>query len=103
MILLLFFARKARPAHREKAKVEKSAKDAKTEKKGEIAANNDQYIIGPEDVLNIFVWKEEHMTKTVPVRIDGMISLPLVDDIQAAGLTPLKLKEVIVQQIKRFC
>lgn len=86
----------------EKAKVEKSAKDAKTEKKGEITANSDQYIIGPEDVLNIFVWKEEQMTKTVPVRIDGMISLPLVDDIQAAGLTPLKLKEVIVNKLKGF-
>lgn len=70
--------------------------------KDEIAANSDTYIIGPEDVLNIYVWKEESLTKTVPVRIDGKISLPLIDDIQAADLTPLKLKEVIVQKLKNF-
>ncbi|MCK7506022.1 MAG: polysaccharide biosynthesis/export family protein [Desulfobacterales bacterium] len=54
----------------------------------EIAADSNDYIIGPEDVLNIYVWKEESMSKTVPVRIDGKISMPLADDIQAAGLTP---------------
>jgi polysaccharide export outer membrane protein len=70
--------------------------------KGEIAADSDAYTIGPEDVLNIYVWKEESLTKTVPVRIDGKISLPLVDDIQAAGLTPLKLKDVITQKLKNF-
>lgn len=70
--------------------------------KGEIAADSDTYIIGPEDVLSIFVWKEESLTKTVPVRIDGMISLPLLDDIQAAGLTPLKLKQVITEKLKNF-
>jgi len=70
--------------------------------KGEIAANSDTYIIGQEDVLNIYVWKEESMTKTVPVRIDGKISLPLVDDIQADGLTPLKLKEVITEKLKSY-
>lgn len=69
---------------------------------GEIAANSDSYIIGAEDVLNIYVWKEESMTKTVPVRIDGKISLPLVDDIQAEGLTPLKLKNVITEKLKNF-
>lgn len=67
---------------------------------GEIKANSDTYIIGPEDVLYINVWKQESVTQTVPVRIDGMISLPLVDDIQAAGLTPLKLKNVITEKLK---
>ncbi|NLD80924.1 MAG: sugar ABC transporter substrate-binding protein, partial [Smithella sp.] len=47
---------------------------------GEIAVDSNEYIIGPEDVLNIHVWKEESMSKTVPVRIDGKISLPLADD-----------------------
>ena len=88
MIRRLFFAQTGRPVYQPTAKVEKSAKAVKTEKKGEIAANSDQYIIGPEDVLNIFVWKEEQMTKTVPVRIDGMISLPLVDDITGRGTDP---------------
>jgi len=70
--------------------------------KSEIVADSSTYIIGPEDVLNIYVWKEESLTKTVPVRIDGKISLPLVDDIRAEGLTPLKLKEIITQKLKSF-
>jgi len=69
---------------------------------GEVVANSDQYIIGPEDVLHIYVWKEESLTKTVPVRMDGKISLPLVDDIQAAGFTPLQLKEALAQKLKAF-
>jgi len=69
---------------------------------GEIAADSNEYIIGPEDVLNIHVWKEESMSKTVPVRIDGKISLPLADDIQAAGLTPQQLKNVIIDRLKGF-
>jgi len=48
------------------------------------------------------VWKEESLTKTVPVRIDGKISLPLLDDIQAAGLTPLQLKEEITKKLSGF-
>ena len=69
---------------------------------GDVVNNNDKYIIGPEDVLDIFVWKEESLTKTVPVRIDGKISLPLLDDIQAAGLTPLQLKEEITKRLSGF-
>ncbi len=64
--------------------------------------DNNAYIIGPEDILNIFVWKEESLTKSVPVRMDGKISLPLTDDIQAAGLTPLQLKDVITNRLKNF-
>ncbi len=64
--------------------------------------NSDQYIIGPEDVLLIHVWREESLTRTVPVRIDGKISLPLVDDLQAAGLTPLQLKDVLTKKLKDF-
>jgi polysaccharide export outer membrane protein len=69
---------------------------------GTVAADNDQYVIGPEDVLLIHVWKEEAFTKTLPVRIDGKISLPLVNDIQAAGLTPLQLKESLTEKLKGF-
>ena len=68
-----------------------------------IIANSDQYIIGPEDVLNIFVWHEESLSREkVPVRIDGKISLPLVDDIQAAGFTPLQLKNELTKKLKAF-
>jgi polysaccharide export outer membrane protein len=69
---------------------------------GAVAADSDQYIIGPEDVLLIYVWKEDSLTRTVPVRMDGKISLPLVDDVQAAGLSPLQLKEVLVEKLKGF-
>jgi polysaccharide export outer membrane protein len=69
---------------------------------GDIVTENDKYVIGPEDVLDIFVWKEESLTKTVPVRIDGKISLPLLDDIQAAGLTPLQLKDEITKKLSGF-
>ncbi len=69
---------------------------------GEVAADSDSYIIGPEDILNIYVWREESLTKTVPVRMDGKISLPLVDDVQASGLTPLQLKEILVTKLKNF-
>ena len=67
---------------------------------GEVATDSDQYIIGPEDVLYIHIWKEESMSKTVPVRMDGKISLPLVDDVQAAELTPIQLKEVLTKKLK---
>jgi polysaccharide export outer membrane protein len=68
----------------------------------EVATDSDQYIIGPEDVLYIHIWKEETLSKTVPVRMDGKISLPLIDDIQAADMTPLQLKEVIIKKLKGF-
>ncbi len=68
----------------------------------EIKADSSDYIIGPEDVLYIHVWREEALTRTVPVRFDGNISLPLIDEVQAAGLTPLQLKEVLVEKLKKF-
>src|SRR5678810_821565 len=53
--------------------------------------NNATYIIGGDDVLAIHVWKEPDLTTTLPVRADGMISLPLLNDVKAAGLTPMQL------------
>ncbi len=80
------------------------SKNANPPKKmqGEIAADSDQYIIGPEDVLLIYVWHEDSLTKTVPVRMDGKISLPLVDDIQAADHTPLQLKNILTDKLKNY-
>lgn len=72
---------------------------AKQPTKGTAVAE-DSYVIGPEDVLFIHIWKEEALSRTVQVRIDGKISLPLVDDIQAAGLTPLQLKAVVTEKLK---
>jgi polysaccharide biosynthesis/export protein len=74
----------------------------KKKAQAEISADNSQYMIGPEDVLFIYIWKEDALSKTVPVRIDGKISLPLVNDIQAAGLTPLQLREELIQRFKEF-
>jgi polysaccharide export outer membrane protein len=67
-----------------------------------VAADSDTYIVGPEDVLYISVWKEEALSKTVTVRIDGKISLPLIDEIQAAGQTPLRLKEILTERFQEF-
>jgi polysaccharide biosynthesis/export protein len=72
------------------------------EMKGQIPADSSQYIIGPEDVLYIHVWKEEILSKTVTVRMDGKISLPLIDEVQAAGITPLQLKEILSQKLNEF-
>jgi len=62
----------------------------------------DQYRIGPEDVLDISVWKSADLTRTVPVRPDGKISMPLLNDVQAAGLTPPQLREVLTKGLTAF-
>jgi polysaccharide export outer membrane protein len=68
----------------------------------DVASDSDQYVIGPEDILYIHVWKEEALTRTIPVRMDGKISLPLIQEIKAAGLTPLHLKELLTTRFKEF-
>jgi polysaccharide export outer membrane protein len=65
-------------------------------------AGVEEYRIGPEDVLSITVWKNDAMSRVLPVRPDGMISLPLVDDIMAAGLTPMELRNVLAQKLTEF-
>jgi polysaccharide biosynthesis/export protein len=74
----------------------------KEEAEARSMVNNESYVIGCEDVLYIHVWKEEALSRTVPVRMDGNISLPLVRDIKAAGLTPLQLEGAIVEKLKGF-
>ena len=83
---------------------EKAEKEAllKKQAQAEVAADSENYIIGAEDILYIHIWKEEHLSRTVPVRRDGIISLPLVDEIKAEGLTPLQLKEILAQRFKEF-
>jgi polysaccharide export outer membrane protein len=61
-----------------------------------------EYRIGPEDVLQIAVWKNDAMSRAVTVRPDGKISLPLLNEIQAAGLTPTELKQAIVKQLTEY-
>jgi polysaccharide export outer membrane protein len=62
----------------------------------------EQYRIGPEDMLTIAVWKNEALTRSIPVRPDGMISLPLIHDVQAGGLTVMELRDVLVQKLSEF-
>jgi len=62
----------------------------------------ESYVIGAEDVINVFVWKEPDMSKTVPVRPDGMISLPLVGEVKAAGYTPVQLQGVLADSMKKY-
>ena len=60
------------------------------------------YLIGPEDVLDIHVWKEDALTRAVPVRSDGMISLPLINEVYVSGLTPLQLGAILTEKFKQF-
>jgi polysaccharide export outer membrane protein len=60
------------------------------------------YKIGPQDALRIDVWKEPDISRTVPVRPDGKISLPLLNDVQAAGLTATELAGVLTEGLKKF-
>ncbi len=60
------------------------------------------YQIGPEDLLDISVWKNVELSRVVPVRPDGKVSLPLVNDIQAAGLTPTELRDQITTKLAEY-
>jgi polysaccharide biosynthesis/export protein len=60
------------------------------------------YTIGPEDLLDVTVWNNAGISRTVPVRPDGKISLPLLDDVQAAGLTPKQLKDDLARRLAKY-
>ncbi len=64
--------------------------------------SDDSYVIGDADVLSISVWKEPDISKQVPVRSDGKISLPLVGEVQATGETPLQLEQAITDKLKGY-
>ena len=69
---------------------------------GSTVSSLEGYRIGPEDVLQIGVWKNEAMSRTVPVRPDGMISLPLLNDVKAAGLTPMELRDLLIKSLAEY-
>jgi polysaccharide export outer membrane protein len=69
---------------------------------GAAAASSADYVIGADDTLHISVWKEPDLTATLPVRPDGKISLPLLNDVPAAGLTPLQLSASITEKLKKY-
>ncbi|MGB8523694.1 MAG: polysaccharide biosynthesis/export family protein [Candidatus Acidiferrales bacterium] len=78
-----------------------SAADASTAT-AKAATQDPNYIIGAQDVLDVSVWKEPEVSRVVPVRPDGKISLPLLNDVQAAGLTPSQLAAQITVSLKKF-
>jgi polysaccharide biosynthesis/export protein len=71
-----------------------------TEKESLIVTS--KYYIGPEDVLDINVWRNKDLSKVVMVRPDGRISLPLIGDVQASGLSPAELTADINKRLKEF-
>jgi polysaccharide export outer membrane protein len=60
------------------------------------------YVIGPEDLLQISVWKNDSLSRQLPVRPDGKVSMPLLHDIQASGLTPMQLRDKIAAALAEF-
>ncbi|MBE7414071.1 MAG: polysaccharide biosynthesis/export family protein [Deltaproteobacteria bacterium] len=65
-------------------------------------AGGSEYLIGPEDVLEIVVWRNTELSRQVTVRPDGRITLPLIGELPAAGLTPEKLRAEIVERLKEY-
>jgi polysaccharide export outer membrane protein len=65
-------------------------------------AHDNTFVIGNDDVLSINVWNEPNISRVIPVRSDGKISLPLAGEIQAAGQTPLKLEQDITGRLKSY-
>jgi polysaccharide biosynthesis/export protein len=60
------------------------------------------FVIGNEDILAVSVWKEPELSKSIPVRLDGKISLPLIGELQAAGLTPSQLEQDISARLRKY-
>ncbi len=78
-------------------------KEADASSKPAAADIDNIYSIGPEDVLNITVWRQPELSApSVPVRPDGKISLPLLNDVQAADMTPMSLAESITEKLKKY-
>jgi polysaccharide export outer membrane protein len=69
---------------------------------GVVSTRGEEYVIGMDDVLNIVVWRNEAFSRTVRVRPDGKITLPLIDEITAAGVTPSGLRRVITQLLAEY-
>jgi polysaccharide export outer membrane protein len=79
-----------------------SASPGPTATTGAVAPLSSDYVIGPGDVLQVTVWKNETLSRTVPVRPDGKISMPLLHDIRAAGLTAMQLRDKIAKALAEF-
>ena len=84
------------------AEDEKKIKTADAATAAIVRARATPFLIGPEDILDVQVWKNVELSRTVPVRPDGKVSLPLVNDIQAAGLTATELRDQLTTRLSEF-
>ncbi len=62
----------------------------------------DDYLLGPEDIIEVLVWKNPDISRVVTIRPDGKVSLPLIGDVKAAGLNTVNLAQEITEQLKQF-
>ena len=75
---------------------------AATEQTASNHMGNASYVIGPGDIIGVNVWKEPEVSKSVPVRSDGKISLPLAGELQASGTTPRELEQAISANLQSY-
>ncbi|MGA8223991.1 MAG: polysaccharide biosynthesis/export family protein [Candidatus Acidiferrales bacterium] len=103
IVILLLLSALAIPARAQDApENQKPVKAAATQAAPKPVTDDPNYLIGAQDVLDVSVWKEPEVSRSVPVRPDGKISLPLLNDVQAAGLTPTQLAAQITESLKKF-
>ena len=98
--LLIVFVALAAAFHAQAQAPAADSAQASAQAAGKVHDSN--YSIGVDDVLAINVWKEQELTRSVPVRPDGKISLPLVGEVQAAGRTPAQLEQDIATHLRNF-
>jgi polysaccharide biosynthesis/export protein len=90
------------PAEKDKPQAAAKPAAAAADSKEPMSVAGPDYVIGADDTLHISVWKEPDLTVTLPVRPDGKISLPLLDDVVAAGSTPMQLATAITEKLKKY-
>lgn len=104
--LFLLLLATALGVSQEQSKSREDPKETQATGEGQKAARSGSedaaYVIGPADVLDVDVWGEKDLTRSVLVRSDGKISMPLVGDVQAAGLTPMALAASIVEKLRKY-
>jgi polysaccharide export outer membrane protein len=93
---------KAQPDNKLLAATGGAANNSPIDLSAKAATDDPNYVIGPEDELIISVWKEPEISRSVPVRPDGKISLALLNDVQATGRTPMQLGSDITEKLKNF-
>lgn len=102
LLTVVLFAAAALAQSMSDAKNDKPANAMQGTAPASEAGTASDYVIGADDTLHISVWKEPDLSETLPVRPDGKISMPLLNDVTAAGLTPLQLKDSITEKLKKY-